>query len=97
MFHEIWQWTLKRAREKNIDLNDLSHNYGTPIVGETTDWHLNDVYQSALEAKDVHGAFAQAMIQEEVLEGQNGGGAGMTCHSEYSRVFHSSSGRSKEM
>jgi D-aminopeptidase len=63
-----------------LTLNDISHNYGTPVVVETADWYLNDVYNSALTEKDVLQAFDNAMIQEEVLEGQNGGGAGMTCH-----------------
>ena len=49
-------------------------------MGETADWILNDVHNSALEPKDVFQAFANAMTQTEVLEGQNGGGAGMTCH-----------------
>ncbi len=80
MFHTIWQWTLKQARDNGTSLETISHNYGTPVVGETADWILNDVHNSALEAEDIHQAFANAMTQEDVLEGQNGGGAGMTCH-----------------
>lgn len=80
VFHTIWQWTLKQARDNGSSLETLNHNYGTPVVGETADWMLNDVHNSALEAEDIHQAFANAMTQEEVLEGQNGGGAGMTCH-----------------
>jgi D-aminopeptidase len=80
VFHGIWQWTLKRAQEKGLSLSDISHNYGTPVVGETADWILNDVYNSALKEEDVLQAFKNAETQEEVLEGQHGGGAGMTCH-----------------
>jgi D-aminopeptidase len=80
VFHTIWQWTLKQARENGTSLETLSHNYGTPVVGETADWFLNDVHKSALEAEHVYQAFANALTQEEVQEGQNGGGAGMTCH-----------------
>ncbi|KAH8646979.1 peptidase family S58-domain-containing protein [Tricladium varicosporioides] len=79
-FHSVWQWTLQRAKEKGTSLDDLSHNYGTPIVGETADWHLNDVYQSTLKEENIMEAFKNALTQEEVLEGQHGGGAGMTCH-----------------
>lgn len=79
-FHSVWQWTLQRAKEKGISLDDLSHNYGTPIVGETADWHLNDVYQSTLKEENIMEAFKNALTQEAVLEGQHGGGAGMTCH-----------------
>ncbi|RFU28826.1 hypothetical protein B7463_g7516, partial [Scytalidium lignicola] len=80
VFHTIWQWTLDHARKNGISLSELSHNYGTPIVGETADWWLNDVYKSALQADTIHKAFENALTQEEVQEGQYGGGAGMTCH-----------------
>jgi D-aminopeptidase len=80
VFHTIWQWVLREARERGTSLDTLSHNYGTPIVGETADWILNDVHNSALEAENVMQAFENAKTQEEVEEGQNGGGAGMTCH-----------------
>ena len=49
-------------------------------MGETADWILNDVYDSALKEENVLQAFSNSETQEEVLEGQNGGGAGMTCH-----------------
>jgi D-aminopeptidase len=49
-------------------------------VGETADWLLNDVYDSALKQENVLQAFSNSETQEDVLEGQNGGGAGMTCH-----------------
>jgi len=61
-------------------LDEISHNYGTPIVGETADWYLNDVHNSALKEEDIMQAFSNALTQDEVLEGQHGGGAGMTCH-----------------
>lgn len=49
-------------------------------MAETADWWLNDVHNSALKAENVHAAFKRAMVQEDVEEGQYGGGAGMTCH-----------------
>lgn len=80
VYSAIWDWILKRAQEKNLSLEAISHNYGTPVVGETADWILNDVYKSMLKASDVEQAFKNALTQDAVLEGQNGGGAGMTCH-----------------
>ncbi|PQE29969.1 peptidase family S58 protein [Rutstroemia sp. NJR-2017a WRK4] len=80
VFQSVWTWILKRAQEKNASLNELSHNYGTPVVGETADWLLNDVYQSALTPAEAAAAFENAFTQREVQEGQYGGGAGMTCH-----------------
>jgi D-aminopeptidase len=76
----MWEWSLKRSEALGIDLDEMSHNYGTPVVAETSDWWLNDVAKSALDPKDVHDAFTAALNQNEVLEGQNGGGASMTCH-----------------
>jgi D-aminopeptidase len=80
VYSAVWQWVLKRARDKGISSDAVSHNYGTPVVGETADWWLNDVHRSMLEAANVEQAFHNALTQTEVLEGQNGGGAGMTCH-----------------
>ncbi|KFZ02034.1 hypothetical protein V500_00484 [Pseudogymnoascus sp. VKM F-4518 (FW-2643)] len=80
VFQEVWQWILQRARDKGMSLNDISHDYGTPIVAETADWWLNDVHNSALKPEHVHSAFKRAIEQENVEEGQYGGGAGMTCH-----------------
>jgi D-aminopeptidase len=80
VYSAVWQWVLQRAREKNISSNDVSHNYGTPVVGETADWWLNDVHRSMLDAGHVGQAIRSALTQTEVLEGQHGGGAGMTCH-----------------
>lgn len=80
VYSAIWQWVLQRARAKKLDLDVISHHYGTPVVGETADWWLNDVHSSMLEAADVDQALRNALTQEEVIEGQNGGGAGMTCH-----------------
>lgn len=80
MHAAIWEWILQRARDKGLSSDVVSHNYGSPVVGETADWWLNDVHRSMLAAADVEQAFRNALTQEEVLEGQHGGGAGMTCH-----------------
>ncbi|KAE8452685.1 hypothetical protein EG329_013944 [Mollisiaceae sp. DMI_Dod_QoI] len=80
VFHEIWQWTLEQARKNGTSYETISHNYGTPVVGETADWWMNDAHKTALKAEHVQHAFANAMTQTEVQEGQYGGGAGMTCH-----------------
>lgn len=80
VFHSIWQWTLDQARKNGTSLDTISHNYGTPVVGETADWWLNDPYKTALQEKHVEEAFANALTQTEIQEGQHGGGAGMTCH-----------------
>ncbi|CZS97225.1 related to aminopeptidase [Rhynchosporium agropyri] len=80
VFQQIWEWTLKNAREKNTSLETMSHNYGTPIVAETADWWLNDVHAAGLKPETVQEAFTNALTQKEVMESQYGGGAGMTCH-----------------
>jgi D-aminopeptidase len=73
---------LELAKSQNKSLRQLGRDYGTPVVGETADWWLNDVYSSALAESHVRNALGIAMNggQATVLEGQYGGGAGMTCH-----------------
>ncbi|KAI9741430.1 MAG: hypothetical protein M1818_004236 [Claussenomyces sp. TS43310] len=83
VYHTIWQHTLALAKARGDAPRQLSRAYGTPVVGETADWWLNDVHDSALPASVVHEALRAAYAnggQREVLEGQHGGGAGMTCH-----------------
>lgn len=80
VYHSIWQWIFEQARINGTSVDALGHNYGTPVVGETSDWWLNDCYRTALQEKTVQEAFANALTQTEVQEGQHGGGAGMTCH-----------------
>ncbi|KAJ8059270.1 hypothetical protein OCU04_012235 [Sclerotinia nivalis] len=80
VFQALWQRVLDVASTKETPIKEISHNYGTPIVGETADFILNDVYRSPLTLEDVKTAFENALTQQEVQEGQHGGGAGMTCH-----------------
>ncbi|KAF7920969.1 hypothetical protein EAE99_007821 [Botrytis elliptica] len=80
VYQALWQRVLDLAAKKESPIEEVSHNYGTPIVGETADFILNDVYKSSLTLEEVKPAFENAMTQGEVQEGQYGGGAGMTCH-----------------
>jgi D-aminopeptidase len=80
VFHSTWKLTLQQAKRKCSTLSYISHNYVTPVVGETCDWILNNVNDSALEEENVLPAFSNAGTQKEVLEELNGGGASMTFH-----------------
>jgi D-aminopeptidase len=73
---------LELAKSINKPLLQVSRDYGTPVVGETADWWLNDIYSLTLSESHVRHAIGIAMNggQATVLEGQHGGGAGMTCH-----------------
>ena len=73
---------LELAKFQNKSLLQVGRDYGTPVVGETADWRLNDIYSSTLSESHVRHALGIAMNggQTTVLEGQYGGGAGMTCH-----------------
>jgi D-aminopeptidase len=73
---------LELAKSQNKSLLQVGRDYGTPVVGETADWWLNDIYSSTLSEPHVRHALGIAMNggQATVLEGQHGGGAGMTCH-----------------
>ncbi|KAB8299326.1 hypothetical protein EYC80_001399 [Monilinia laxa] len=80
VYQALWNRVLDVASTKSASIEEVSHNYGTPIVGETADMILNDVYRSPLTLEDVKPAIENALTQKEVQEGQHGGGAGMTCH-----------------
>ena len=61
-----------------------ARHYGTPVVGETADWLINnDVRRSRLSKADVKACLDGLASKQDgmvVQEGQHGGGAGMTCH-----------------
>ena len=52
---------------------------GLPVVGETWDGDLNDIYGMHVTADHLHSALASA-ASGPVQEGNVGGGTGMTCH-----------------
>ncbi|KAK5011869.1 hypothetical protein LTR60_004682, partial [Cryomyces antarcticus] len=80
VYHTIWQWMIAQSKRNGQDTYNMGRHYGTPIVGETADWGLNDIYRSALLPLHVDEALSKALTQDGVQEGQFGGGAGMTCH-----------------
>jgi len=84
VFDGCWDWV--QDRQDEMKMGDLmrSRTYGTPVVGETADWHVNcDTRRSRLSKEDVAKAFEGFRCLEDgavVEQGQRGGGAGMTCH-----------------
>lgn len=83
-FDGIWDWILERHKQRGASPLDIARNYGTPVVGETADWLVNcHLLASRLEKKHVKQAFDAARSVEaggSIREGNEGGGAGMTCH-----------------
>ncbi|KAL2356521.1 peptidase family S58-domain-containing protein [Cryomyces antarcticus] len=80
VYHTIWQWMIAQSKRNGQDTYNMGRHYGTPVVGETADWGLNDIYRSALLPLHVDEALSKALTRDGVQEGQFGGGAGMTCH-----------------
>ncbi|KAK4952417.1 hypothetical protein LTR10_009223 [Elasticomyces elasticus] len=84
VFDGMWDWVLDRQDAMNWDGLTKARHYGTPVVGETADWIINsDVRASRLEKGDIKSAFEGLKSSQNggaVREGQEGGGAGMTCH-----------------
>lgn len=84
VFDGMWDWVMDRQEAMGWDDTMQSRHFGTPVVGETCDWIINaDVRRSRLEKEMVMRAFRGLKSREdgaEVVEGQAGGGAGMTCH-----------------
>ena len=71
---------LERAKTRGQSSHEMGRHYGTPVVGETADWGLNDPYRTAVAKARIFEAIESAATQEAVQEGSYGGGAGMTCH-----------------
>ena len=84
VFDGIWDWVIDKQDELQWDDLTRARNYGTPVVGETADWIINsDVRCSRLQRDDIMKCLQSLKSKEDgaiVLEGQYGGGAGMTCH-----------------
>ncbi|KAI7277348.1 hypothetical protein KC345_g6677 [Hortaea werneckii] len=84
VFDGVWDWVMDEQKAMGWDDKTQSRHYGTPVVGETCDWIVNsEVRCSRLEKEMVMRAFRGLQSKEdgaEVVEGQAGGGAGMTCH-----------------
>jgi len=62
---------------QNITLEDELYSRGLPLVAETWDGFLNDIYGQHVKQADVFSALDQASIGP-VAEGNVGGGTGMT-------------------
>ena len=84
VFDGMWDWVLEKQDEMGWDDLTRARHYGTPVVGETADWIVNNkVRSSRLDKDDIKNCFENLVSKEDggtVLEGQYGGGAGMTCH-----------------
>jgi D-aminopeptidase len=79
VYDAIWHWLFKRSRTAGQPTDELIANYGAPVIGETCDWHLNDLTIDSVQQHHVYEAFENAKTQTEVLEGSHGGGTGMLC------------------
>lgn len=84
VFDGTWDWIIEKQDEMGWDDLTRARNYGTPVVGETADWMINsDVRSSRVDKYDIKNCLKNLKSQNDggvVLEGQRGGGAGMTCH-----------------
>jgi D-aminopeptidase len=71
-----------KQRDEGVSYAQMGRNYGTPVVGETSDWGLNDLFRSALTPAQIQPALqaAASASQPEIQEGPRGGGGGMSCH-----------------
>jgi D-aminopeptidase len=84
VFDGMWDWIMDKQDELGWDGLTKARRYATPVVGETADWIVNsEVRSSRLAKDDIQRCFQSLKSRENggfVLEGQHGGGAGMTCH-----------------
>ena len=84
-YDACWDFILAEHRRQGNDLITMSRNYGTPVVGETSDWWINgkDLAATVVSKEEIMQGFEQVCTKEQggkILEGSYGGGSGMTCH-----------------
>lgn len=75
--HAVIRWGVERAREAGEPLAPWVA--GLPVVAETWDGALNDIYGQHVSEEDAIRAIEGAQ-PGAVLEGNVGGGSGMICH-----------------
>lgn len=84
VYDGIWDWVMGQQDKLGWDDLTRARHYGTPVVAETADWIVNaDTRKSRVEGEVIKRCLKGLKSREdggEVREGQQGGGAGMTCH-----------------
>ncbi|KAK2760746.1 hypothetical protein FQN54_001982 [Arachnomyces sp. PD_36] len=80
VYDGIGLWQLEqRFKHTETDL-EAFRRYSIPVVGETFDGLLNDISASVVDKETVYAAIDASESQDEVLEGNYGGGTAMRCH-----------------
>jgi D-aminopeptidase len=80
VYESILLWAMEQARKRGDDEFEALRRFTIPVVGETFDGVLNDICASAIDDGVVRQAIEAAEKQDDVLEGNYGGGTGMMCH-----------------
>ncbi|KAK5172061.1 uncharacterized protein LTR77_003698 [Saxophila tyrrhenica] len=84
VFDASWDWALEQQKRIGWDWDAAGKHFGTPVVGETCDWIINEEVPSTRVGRDdIKRCFDGLKSREDgakVYEGQKGGGCGMTCH-----------------
>jgi D-aminopeptidase len=80
IYDGFFLWQIEQARKAGEDDIEGLRRFSIPVVGETYDGLLNDISASVIEKSHVYASIEAAQTQEEVLEGNYGGGTAMRCH-----------------
>lgn len=80
MYDALFLWGIEQARLRGESELGALRRFTIPLVAETYDGMLNDIFASAIDRDIVDEAIAAAFTQKEVLEGNYGGGTGMISH-----------------
>ncbi|KAL4952195.1 peptidase family S58-domain-containing protein [Aspergillus filifer] len=80
VYDGLFLHNLQQAAESGEDDISVSRRMGIPVVGETYDGLLNDISASVIDKETVYEAIKASETQNEVFEGNFGGGTAMRCH-----------------
>lgn len=76
----MFRWEFEQAEKSGEDELQAARRMNIPVVGETYDGLLNDISASAIDEYDVYDAIWASKRQDDILEGNHGGGTAMRCH-----------------
>ncbi|KAL4779847.1 peptidase family S58-domain-containing protein [Aspergillus varians] len=80
VYDGMFLWELEQAEKSGDDDIQAARRMSIPVVGETFDGLLNDIGASVIDKQVVYDAIEASKGQDEILEGNYGGGTAMRCH-----------------
>ncbi|KAK5064786.1 hypothetical protein LTR84_000620 [Exophiala bonariae] len=80
VYDALFLWGAEQARLRGESDLEAVRRFTIPLVAETYDGMLNNIFASVIDRDSVNEALSAALSQKEVQEGNYGGGTGMISH-----------------